>query len=262
MPYSRLRHWNESPDAPGRDVPLATTRAAALYPLLPEAHISYGAVEILDLPDHTRMAVDAAVLHERAAIARDLHDGVLQGMTAARLRLASCVRHARGNLRKNLAEIQAMLLEDQMRLRVLIEMGRSAQTPSDINLDTQARAVLEKMSRRWGCRVKLDVIPSDATVPALIGSQLLMILAEALANSAQHGHASRVHAVIRLDGEHLSVLFSDNGSGAHNPGRKALSLNEIQPTSIRDRVAALHGTLRIETKSPGVCLSIECPIHA
>ncbi|MDB5593879.1 MAG: sensor histidine kinase [Hyphomicrobiales bacterium] len=212
---------------------------------------------------NTRKLVAAAVLCERKQTARDLHDGILQNLTATRLRLASCAKKARGSLAEGLSEIQTMLLDDQIRLRVLVETRRTSQDTRNFNLDAQARALLEKLGRRWHCGVDLDVMPRDATVPAPVGSDLLMILAEALANSAQHGHASRVNVQIRLEAEQLSIRFSDNGCGAGEaaaasvPGR-----HEIQPASIRERVAALNGKLFIEKRSPGLSLSIEFPVHA
>jgi signal transduction histidine kinase len=212
---------------------------------------------------NTRKVAAAAVLRERTQTARDLHDGILQNLTATRLRLASCVKKARGSLAEGLSEIQTMLLEDQTRLRVMVEMGRSNQSAREFELDAQARALLEKLGRRWHCGVDLDVTPRDATVPAPVGSDLLMILAEALANSAQHGHASRVNVRIRLEAQQLSILFSDNGCGADDAqAAKVPAFEEIQPASIRERVAALNGKLFIVKKSPGLSLSIEFPVHA
>jgi two-component system sensor histidine kinase DesK len=212
---------------------------------------------------NTRKLVAAAVLCERKQTARDLHDGILQNLTATRLRLASCAKKARGSLAEGLSELQTMLLDDQIRLRVLVETRRTSQDTRNFNLDAQARALLEKLGRRWHCGVDLDVMPRDATVPAPVGSDLLMILAEALANSAQHGHASRVNVQIRLEAEQLSIRFSDNGCGAGEAVAASVpGPHEIQPASIRERVAALNGKLFIEKRSPGLSLSIEFPVHA
>lgn len=217
----------------------------------------------LECLGNTRKLVAAAVLRERTQTARDVHDGILQNLTATRMRLASCAKKARGSLAEGLSEIQTMLIEDQTRLRVLVETRRASQGTRNFELDAQARALLEKLGRRWHCGVELDVTPRNATVPAPVGSDLLMILAEALANSAQHGHASRVNVQIRLEAEQLSILFSDNGCGADEAtGAFVQPPNEIQPASIRDRVAALNGKLFIEKKSPGLSLSIEFPVHA
>jgi signal transduction histidine kinase len=70
------------------------------------------------------------------------------------------------------------------------------------------------------------------------------IVAEALTNVAKHSHADRASVSARVENGDLRIQVRDDGIG----GAKAAGTGLV---GLADRVAALDGTLRLETPAGG-----------
>src|SRR5262249_37518683 len=129
---------------------------------------------------------------ERSKLAHDLHDGLLQNLTAATLQLSVCSAKCNGKTRKDLISIQQLLTSEQKRLREFVDGRCQAIESGNVALATWCERVLTDLGKYWHCETRLDVVPADAEIPAAMAGHLSLILAEALANSAKHGRASCV----------------------------------------------------------------------
>jgi len=85
------------------------------------------------------------------------------------------------------------------------------------------------------------------------------VVREALANTAKHANATRASVELAQSNGHLNIAISDDGCG----------MGDVSPTSrsygglanIRDRVAALRGTLRVAPNEPsGTTVLVELPV--
>ena len=70
-------------------------------------------------------------------------------------------------------------------------------------------------------------------------------IAEALANTLKHSSADRLDVELRVNADRLVVRVSDNGDGFDVAAARGTGL-----ANLRDRVAAVGGSLQIDT-SPG-----------
>ena len=61
--------------------------------------------------------------------------------------------------------------------------------------------------------------PVDFSVPSIVGDNLLHVFGEALSTVARHANASRVEAVVSIEGEWLSFSLMDDGVGMSNGPR-------------------------------------------
>jgi signal transduction histidine kinase len=231
-----------------------------------------------------RMELDAAAASaERARLARDMHDGILQTLTAIGLRLASGMENAGQSNIKTLNESREMLADAQRRLREFVNnayaakgislddggypvLGATEVTSKRIfDLEAECSKALGEASRHWKCSTHLRVSPQGAQVVHHIGRQILPVLAEAVANATQHGGASTIKVEVTRRMHSLELIISDDGNGLPGPtgefDHETVFLQRIGPKTIRDRVLEVRGDLTISNSSSGLTLKIGIPIR-
>ena len=72
---------------------------------------------VLSLALSTDVMVIRRIEDDRSKLAHDLHDGILQSLTAAALRLKACSKNCEGETRDELNSIQELLTAEQRRIR-------------------------------------------------------------------------------------------------------------------------------------------------
>ena len=88
-------------------------------------------------------------------------------------------------------------------------------------------------------------------------------LHEALVNAARHGGASAARVNVEERDERLAIAVADNGRGFPFRGRfdlAALNGMAAGPVSLKERVAALRGSLAIDSSASGARLDIALPL--
>jgi signal transduction histidine kinase len=229
------------------------------------AGVMAGRLDAFHLTEELR---HAAATEERIRLARDLHDGVLQSFTGVALRLAAIRRSMESNpsgAASALQDVQKVLAVEQRDLRFLIQELRPSAaaadaTPFSLRLDELAR----RMEREWDLRVDLtDARAGD--VPAEVARDMYHIVREALVNAAKHGGATRVRVSIAGDGSAgVALTIVDNGRGFPFTGRRnldELARLSIGPKTLRERVAAMNGSLAVESGPMGASLAIGLPVR-
>ncbi|HSL82046.1 MAG TPA: sensor histidine kinase [Thermoanaerobaculia bacterium] len=213
-----------------------------------------------------------AATEERIRLARDLHDGVLQSMTGFALRLEAVRRQldedpaaARGALE----EVQRLIALEQRDLRFFIQELKPASEGVEGNgreLVGRLEELAHRIEREWDLRVELDAGGLDRPVPERLGREVYLLVREALVNAARHGEAATV--AVRLadgTGEEVSNTVTDDGRGFPFEGRyadRALAELGLGPKSLRERVAALRGSLTVESGPGGSSVGIVLPTPA
>jgi signal transduction histidine kinase len=256
-------------------VPLPSERLTGCVLYLDKRRLSYddvavgtiGAREIMASLDQAELLArqrESAVSDERTRLGRDLHDGLLQSLTAARLQLHQLTRQvsrADDQAAQKLQALEAAMAANQRDLRMLVEQLRPGKAASrDVRTWVEAVEHLrEGMRRDWGLDVVADV---NGQVPAEIGHDVFLMIHEALVNAARHGRATRVDLRVTGDNQSLRVSVVDNGCGFAFNGRRdhlQLAAEHIGPSSLRERVASLNGTLVVDSSSGGACVEISIP---
>jgi signal transduction histidine kinase len=195
-------------------------------------------------------AVDSAEA-ERRRIERDLHDGAQQRLVAlamdlgtARERLESDPESGRRLVADAHEEAKAALKE----IRDLVR-GIHPVILEDRGLDAALSAVVA----RSPVPVVLEV-DVEGRLTGAVESAAYFVVTEALTNVARHAHATRAKVAIARARDRLVVDVSDDGVGGADPAR-GTGLR-----GLRDRVAALGGTVRIVSPDGGpTSLQVEIP---
>lgn len=207
----------------------------------------------------------AAAAEERVQLARDLHDGVIQSLTGAALRLETArllVRRTPRDAEALLAETVDLLTVEQRELKDFIR----GELPEG-DLGRRLAELVGRSQRTWDIDVRLDWQPPRGAVPPAAAREVYRIVQEALGNAARHGGASRVEVSGRIRRStpqpvlHLEIV--DDGSGFPFAGRyDGDTLDRLGgvPKSIRQRVGRLGGSLIVESGDGGARLILELPL--
>jgi signal transduction histidine kinase len=213
--------------------------------------------EQLDELTASRERLVAAQDDERKRLERDLHDGIQQTVVAqiAGLRLARN-RLQRGELTpEELTELQDQARETLTDLR---ELARGIHPP--VLSDNGLVAAVESSVARFPIPLTVDADDGVRAerFPADVETTAYYVVREALANTAKHANATRASVGLERSNGHLRIAISDDGGG----------IGTLVPASrgglanIRDRVAALRGTVSVSGNDPsGTTVLVDLPVE-
>ena len=213
-----------------------------------------------------RQTEEAAAARERIRLTRDLHDGILQSLTAARFQLKLLTDGQRDeDAQSRLDTIKQLLNNEQIRIRDFVRQTLpKSDTGTKLVLSRDLQRVVSELGELWECTTSLSVDPEDASVPAKLGAHLSLMLAEAVSNAVRHGGASTIRVGIRKTNEHLAIEIQDDGHGitgsACKYDHKEPADAALGPVSLRGRVVELGGSLDVRSSPLGTELQIRVPL--
>jgi signal transduction histidine kinase len=225
--------------------------------------------ESLDHLALSRQLRDSAASEERARLFRDLHDGVLQSLTGAALKLQTAQRLLDVDdaaARVELHDVQQLLSEEQRNLRLFIrDAKQERRTPPDAgSLPIRLQQLVQHVEDVWGLRTTLDLRGCNGATDRL-ASDVGYLVREALVNAARHGGASTVNVAVAVEQDTLLIDVADNGQGFPFSGElehEVLTREQLGPVMLKQRVDALGGSLAIHSGTHGAQLHIRLPLAA
>jgi signal transduction histidine kinase len=191
---------------------------------------------------------------ERVRLARDLHDSVLQELTAASLKLKTVGAAIPESARAPLNSVSRMMIEQQRRIRLFVENSRNLEAVPPQMLSSSLARSVNALCDQWGCEIGLSINPPDMEAPSAISSELTQLLCEATANAVRHGGATRLTVDLHRQAQGLRMVIADNGCGMASPEAEA-------PRSLRARIRDMDGSLSINRYAPGLAMTIEVPLR-
>jgi signal transduction histidine kinase len=213
---------------------------------------------------------EAAVLDERVRLARDLHDGIIQSLTVATLRLETFPRLLEKDpeaARREVARLQELLVAEQRELRSLVrELKPTGPAPFSTEAGLAARLdeLQERMRSHWSLRMELTGNFREAALPRDVARQIHRIIHEAVVNAARHAEASAVQVGLWVEKRRVRIEVADDGRGFPFEGEldlPALMEAGLGPASLRDRIASLGGSLRLVSSRQGSRLDMTVPLE-
>jgi len=213
----------------------------------------------------SRERLVAAQDDERRRLERDLHDGIQQNVVAQ----IAGLRLARNRLQRGeLTPAELTELQDQARetLTDLRELAQGIHPP--VLSDNGLVAAVESGVARYPIPLSVE---ADAAVraeryPDDVETTAYYVVREALANTAKHANATRASVALARSNGHLRISITDDGCGigatATDAGATA-SASHGGLANIRDRVAALRGTVRVtpaDTSGNGTTVLVDLPV--
>jgi signal transduction histidine kinase len=218
--------------------------------------------------DRTRIMrrTNAAIESERNRIARDLHDGPVQGVSAASLSLEAVLLMLKaGDLAEGtevLSKVRRELSEEADNLRRLMS-GLRPPLLEERGLIPALRQTLAKYER--DNEVKTEFVANAMSdVPQDLETLSYRIVQEALSNSTKHAKADRVTVMVEALGGQLRIEVADDGVGFDaGQAREFLKMGRVGLASMRERVELANGTFMVHsTPGKGTTVLATLPLEA
>ena len=198
---------------------------------------------------------------ERRRLARELHDGIGQHLTALRHRLDAMARAGDPPplpLQQAL-ELCELAIEETRALSRLLR----PQILDDLGLEAALRWLARHTNESADCMVVVEVGALSAHVDGDMATLIFRVAQEALTNARKHAQARNI--VLRLSHRagHLHLLIVDDGVGCDVDAAFAKSSNGQSTglASIRERVRLFGGRFSLLSQpGEGVQLRVSLPL--
>ena len=188
---------------------------------------------------------------ERMDMAREIHDGPLQDITALVQQLHITLEDDNGDM-KRIKRTEAIAKSVVRELRTLCD--ELAPPWMDLGLAEALTEVAERLSQAYDIEVIAD-FDDDARDVDIDNERilsLLRIVQEAVSNAVRHGEANEIHIQLSKNNEIYILEISDNGNGfdAGNINHETLRVEGHRGlASMTERMALMGGKLRITSKN-------------
>lgn len=197
------------------------------------------------------VAAKEASIAERRRVASDLHDGLAQD-------LAFIAAYGERIAEQLGAEHPVVVAA---RRALVVSRGKIAELtdPPGASAEEALRAVANDLGQRFGIDVMVDV-QLDREPDAHVREHVSRITREAITNAARHGKASAVIVTLKRNGGETTLRVRDDGCGISTTARADSPDGGFGLSSIRERAAALGGTLSVrQPDSHGTVLEVVLP---
>jgi signal transduction histidine kinase len=192
---------------------------------------------------------------ERARVARDLHDGVIQALIGLEMRVDVWRREARDADLPSVSQlehIQNALRAEVLDLRDLMQRMKTVSVDPKFVLDHLA-SLASEFQRDTGIVAHFisEVAELDLSPP--VCDEIVRIVQEALVNVRKHSGARNVIVRVGMHGGFWKFDIDDDGRGFEFTGRRSqaeLDTDRKGPVIIKERVRSIGGELTVES-NPG-----------
>jgi PAS domain S-box-containing protein len=218
--------------------------------------------------DRTRIMrrTNAAIESERNRIARDLHDGPVQGVSAASLSMEAVLLMLKaGDLQEGtevLAKVRRELSEEADALRRLMS-GLRPPLLEERGLIPALRETLDRYGRENHVRTEFSG-KASMEIPQDLETLAYRVVQEALSNSTKHAKARAVTVSVEGVGGQLRLEIADDGVGFDSAkAREYLQMGRVGLASMRERVELANGTFMVHsTPGKGTTVLATLPLDA
>jgi two-component system nitrate/nitrite sensor histidine kinase NarX len=208
------------------------------------------------LDGHDQEARRIAVLEERAAIARELHDSLAQSLSFMKIQLARLQSYQNSSNSESREQMKIIASELRHGLdnayRELRELLATFRVQMDVRgLDFAIESAIEEFSQRSGLPISLDNRLAGAPLTVNEEFHVLHVVREALSNILHHARAQNVWITmaVRRNGA-VTVTIDDDGIG-YSPATEIKEASHHGQTIMKERAFSLGGTIDIAARQSG-----------
>ena len=202
-----------------------------------------------------KAAEESAESRSRLAIARDLHDSVVQFLAGAAFRLEAMKRAEGRDLAPELDELKRLMLQEQVELRGFISALRGTSQIAIAEVARDLQALADRLAHQWHVQCTFSAEDAELAVPSRLHLDAQQLVREAVANAVRHAGAKNVSIRLGAVDDELRLDFINDGAAypkTADGGR--------MPLSLKERVEAAGGALDLSRGMGVTKLSISLPV--
>jgi signal transduction histidine kinase len=203
-------------------------------------------------------AAESAAAQSRIALARDLHDSVVQFLAGAAFRLEA-MRRSEGAGRKiepELNELKQLMLQEQGELRAFITALRTGGRVAFTDLSRDLQSLTDRLSRQWAIECDFAAADADVMMSTDVHLDAHQLVREAVANAVRHAGAKSVRVGLSATRDAVRLEMVNDGAAYPKRGRH-IDL----PKSLRERVELAGGAIDLSRGMGVTKLSISLPVE-
>lgn len=217
--------------------------------------------ELAKQKDIRAKAVIEAEEKERIRIAKDLHDGVGQLLSAAKLNLSSL--ETKLNItdpEQDVALKNALsLVDDSVKEVRAVSHNMMPNTLLKLGLASAVKEFITKIQGMPNLKVNLEIVGMDNRLEQEKETVLYRVIQEIVANIIKHAKASELTLQLIRDENELSIIIEDNGVGFDTS--KINSFEGIGLKNIISRIEFINGSVHFDsTPGRGTNVIVEVPV--
>lgn len=190
---------------------------------------------------------------ERVRLAQDLHDSVLQDMTATSIKLKT-LSNADALHHPQLTEIQKIVTDSQRRIRHFVEEQRFPAAQSPESPVASMLSFMDELATNWSIVATFKWNSGKADALSVYLADIQQLVSEAASNAVRHGKATELAVLGLQRNEVIELEISDNGQGLADTSAPTGSL------SIHTRVKSLGGKMEFNSERSGLSMTISLPL--
>lgn len=204
---------------------------------------------------------EGAAARTRLALARDVHDSIVQFLAGAAIRIEAIARAARSGKQvdADLQELKRLIGDEQRDIRGFVSALRRDRELGLGEAIDELRSLAARLGQQWSVECEVNASGDMIPIPLRVHLDLQQLLREAVANAVRHGRADRIDVQLSVGNDELRLVVTDNGRGfARAAGDR--EGGPIQPWSLKERVDRANGTLMLVSDPGHTSISISLPL--
>ncbi|MFY7732697.1 MAG: tetratricopeptide repeat protein [Bacteroidia bacterium] len=217
--------------------------------------------ELLHQQEENSRAILDAEERERARIARDLHDGIGQQLSAAKLNIVALKNSINPALYNqiNLFENATQLIDDAVNEVRSVSHNMMANSLIKNGLVSAVRDFIQKLNQSAGLKINIEIYGLDERLDNSVEIILFRVLQEIVNNIIKHANATEINIQFVKHDKELSLLVEDNGVGFDT--KKIEYFEGIGLKNIELRIKFLKGNVYFDSfLGKGTTVNIEVPL--
>ncbi|MES2381596.1 MAG: sensor histidine kinase [Bacteroidota bacterium] len=204
-------------------------------------------------------AIIEAEEKERVRIARELHDGIGQQLSAAKMNL-SAFEATMPEDKKETFHYLMELVDDAVKEVRSISHNMIPNALLRSGLTSAVREFVNKLTISGDLKIDLHIVGIDTRLDNSIETVLYRVIQECVSNIIKHAQASHVNIQLIKYDTHLNLVIEDNGVGFDT--NKINDFEGIGLKNIVSRVLYLNGTVDFDSMSGhGTTIIVDVPTN-
>jgi two-component system NarL family sensor kinase len=213
--------------------------------------------QLLSQQELRNKAIIEAEEKERVRIARELHDGIGQQLSAAKMNLSAFESRMPAEERDGFHYL-IQLVDDAVKEVRTISHNMIPNALLRSGLASAVRDFVTKLSLTGSLKIDLEILGINGRLDTSTETVLYRVIQECMSNIVKHAEASHVNIQLIKHPDHLNLLIQDNGKGfdtSNIDGYEGIGLKNIV-----SRVKYLDGNVDFDSMpGGGTTMSVDVP---
>lgn len=198
---------------------------------------------------------------ERKRLAEELHDGMGAKLSAIKMGLESIEEYLITDTETSKERLQKNILYLNESINELRDISKNLHPAflEQAGLQGGISSLIYQFNSKNNIHIDqfIDITFSSKLNPSFV-LHIYRIVAELLNNIIKHSKANKASVQIVHSKKNIVITVEDNGTGIV---KRAVNLSGIGLTSIRERVAALEGSINVDSSDKGTIVIIHLPFN-